>query len=284
MLDEKITQYSTNLDTNLEKEDSTDFENAFNNTFSTGEAINSSGQNDDDILERNRYERQPTTPKKVRSIFKIEKKEEEKKFLGRKRDKDKTNFDSNSKKIHDNTGSDNLLNKIQVHAINSIGDITNSILDYFHHIKEERFLYTSAEMKKKINKKEFKMIKEKKICEILASDISRKYSKVSKDHNKVLYNSFEEKSNIDPMCKVLIKFLDQDFLTFFKNVYHKKARNINLQNYGHDVLVPLSEKVQLCDDKLKTFKDEEYIKHYKKCINDYYFDGKLIEFQMEKQI
>ena len=78
--------------------------------------------------------------------------------------------------------------------------------------------------------------------------------------------------------------MDQNFLTFFKNVYHKKERSINLHNYGLVASVPLSEKVQLFEDKVKTFEDEEYIKHYKKCINDHYFDGKLIEYQMEKKI
>ena len=84
--------------------------------------------------------------------------------------------------------------------------------------------------------------------------------------------------------EVLINFLDQDFLTFFKTVYHKKIRSINLHINGRDELVPLSDKVQLYEDKIKKFEDEEYKKLYKKCINDNYFDGKLVEFEMEKQI
>ena len=276
----ELLQYTTNLNNDFVQESSTDFEIAYRNTFSNGETINTYEQNDD-YPDQTIYEIRQIIPRNT-NIFVIEKKDGNKN-LGRKRDKDKNSVNK-SQKLHDNTGSDNLLNKIQVHAINSIGDIANSILDFFNHKEEERFLNTSAQIKKKINKKEFKEIKEQKLYKILTIDISKKFRKIPKDHNETLYNNLKEKSKEDPIYEVLINFLDQDFLTFFKTVYHKKIRSINLHIKGRDELVPLSDKVQLYEDKIKKFEDEEYKKLYKKCINDYYFDGKLIEFQMEKKI
>ena len=280
MIKEKLSQYDSNSDNSSDQEASTDFEIAFNKTFSNSETINNNDQNDVN-LDKNRYEMIPTKSRPT-NIFVIEKKFGNKN-LGRKKDKDKIS-DGDSKNIHDNTSTDNLLNKIQVHAINSIGDVANSILDFINHKENERFLNTSAKIKKKINKKEFKEIKEQKLYKILTTDISKKFRKIPKDHNETLYNNLKEKSKEDPIYEVLINFLDQDFLTFFKTVYHKKIRSINLHIKGRDELVPLSDKVQLYDDKIKKFEDEEYKKLYKKCINDNYFDGKLVEFEMEKQI
>ena len=280
MIKEKLSQYDSNSGNSSDQEASTDFEIAFNKTFSNSETINNNDQNDVN-LDKNRYEMIPTKSRPT-NIFVIEKKFGNKN-LGRKKDKDKIS-DGDSKNIHDNTSTDNLLNKIQVHAINSIGDVANSILDFINHKEDERFLNTSAKIKKKINKKEFKEIKEQKLYKILTIDISKKFRKIPKDHNETLYNNLKEKSKEDPIYEVLINFLDQDFLTFFKTVYHKKIRSINLHIKGRDELVPLSDKVQLYEDKIKKFEDEEYKKLYKKCINDNYFDGKLVEFEMEKQI
>ena len=276
MTREKLSQ---NSDNSSYQEVSTDFEIAFNITFSNG-SINNNDQNDVNF-DNNRYEMNPTKQKR-KNIFLIEKKDGNKN-LGRKKDKDKI-IDSDSKNIHDNTSTDNLLNKIQVHAINSIGDVANSILDFFNHKEDERFLNTSAQIKKKINKKEFKEIKEQKLYKILTTDISKKFRKIPKDHNETLYNNLKLKSKEDPIYEVLINFLDQDFLTFFKTVYHKKTRSINLHIKGKGELVPLSEKVQLYEDKIKTFDDEEYKKLYKKCTNDNYFGGGLVEFRVKKQI
>ena len=280
MIIEKFSQYDSNSNNSTDQEFSTDFENAYKHNFSNSETINNNDQNDVN-LDKNRYEMIPTKSRPT-NIFVIEKKFGNKN-LGRKKDKDKIS-DGDSKNIHDNTSTDNLLNKIQVHAINSIGDVANSILDFIKHKEDERFLNTSAKIKKKINKKEFKEIKEQKLYKILTIDISKKFRKIPKDHNETLYNNLKEKSKEDPIYEVLINFLDQDFLTFFKTVYHKKIRSINLHINGRDELIPLSDKVQLYEDKIKKFEDEEYKKLYKKCINDNYFDGKLVEFEMEKQI
>ena len=274
-----MLRFDLNSDNSTDQEFST-FEDAYKYNFSNSETINNNDQNDVN-LDKNRYEMIPTKSRPT-NIFVIEKKFGNKN-LGRKKDKDKIS-DGDSKNIHDNTSTDNLLNKIQVHAINSIGDVANSILDFIKHKEDERFLNTSAKIKKKINKKEFKEIKEQKLYKILTIDISKKFRKIPKDHNETLYNNLKEKSKEDPIYEVLINFLDQDFLTFFKTVYHKKIRSINLHINGRDELVPLSDKVQLYEDKIKKFEDEEYKKLYKKCINDNYFDGKLVEFEMEKQI
>ena len=79
----------------------------------------------------------------------------------------------------------------------------------------------------------------------------------------------------NPIYDALIKLSNETYLYFFQNIYYKNERFINLHKYGIDVIIPLSNKVELCEDKIKD-EDEEYIKIYKKCINENYFNGKLM--------
>lgn len=251
---------------------------------------NSSYEDDSYLFIKTTTKDSSTEEDKFKKIFKtvkvIDKKIQDKKTnLGRKRYLDKKE-NNNSFKTHNRTSLDNILNKIQTHSINCINDCVNSILDFFKHKENERFLNNYAKIKKKISKKEFKEIKKKQLNEIITTDISGKYSKFPKDYNKILYNSLKEKAEKekDPNYQALINFLNENFLSFFQDVYYKNKRTINLHKYGLDALIPLSEKVELCEDKIKTFKnleDKEYKKNYRKCIKDSYFDGKLM-FHLEK--
>ena len=118
------------------------------------------------------------------------------------------------------------------------------------------------------------LIKKKKLCDILKLNISKKYRNHSFDYNKILYEKIEKMKN-NPIYDALIKLSNETYLYFFQNIYYKNERFINLHKYGIDVIIPLSNKVELCEDKIKD-EDEEYIKIYKKCINENYFNGKLM--------
>ena len=228
--------------------------------------------------------KESTKEKVEENIQNISKTEKEDKLLGKKRklgrkkniEKIKNN-NENIKKIHNDKVEDNMLNKIQIHSIKCIIEYFNSILDYIIYNDKERFLNIDSSFKKKINKKEREELKKKKLCDILKLNISKKYTKHSFEYNKNLYEKIE-KMKENPIYEALIKLSNENYLYFFQNIYYKNERNINLNKYGIDITIPLTNKVELCEDKIKSFKDkdEEYIKKYKKCINENYFNGKLM--------
>ena len=217
----------------------------------------------------------------IQNIVKTEKEDKllgKKRKLGRKKNIEKIkNNNENNKKIHNDKVEDNMLNKIQIHSIKCIIEYFNSILDYIIYNDKERFLNIDSSFKKKINKKEREELKKKKLCDILKLNISKKYTNHSFDYNKNLYEKIE-KMKENPIYEALIKLSNENYLYFFQNIYYKNERIINLNKYGIDITIPLTKKVELCEDKIKSFKDkdEEYIKKYKKCINENYFNGKLM--------
>ena len=217
----------------------------------------------------------------IQNIVKTEKEDKllgKKRKLGRKKNIEKIkNNNENIKKIHNDKVEDNMLNKIQIHSIKCIIEYFNSILDYIIYNDKERFLNIDSSFKKKINKKEREELKKKKLCDILKLNISKKYTNHSFDYNKNLYEKIE-KMKENPIYEALIKLSNENYLYFFQNIYYKNERIINLNKYGINITIPLTKKVELCEDKIKSFKDkdEEYIKKYKKCINENYFNGKLM--------
>ena len=224
--------------------------------------------------------------KKVPNIFSVTKDDTKiiKQFIGKKKGrkldaekKEMNKSEQNSEKIHDKNDKFNILNKLNVHSIKSLPKIINCFLDMLKYDKSKRFLYINSNFKKDVKKDSIESLKKKKLCDILTLNISTKYHRYSLDYNKNLYKEIKN----DPRCEVLINFLDENFLFFFQNVYYKNERIINLQKYGVDAFLTLSKKVELYKDKIQTFEDDkDYIKLYNKCINECYFDGKLI-FQLE---
>lgn len=200
---------------------------------------------------------------------------------GRKKNSEKKEMNKsqqNSEKIHDKNDKFNILNKLNVHSIKSLPQIVNCALDMLNFDESKRFLNIISTYKKDVKKSSIENLKKKKLCDILTLDISTKYHKYSLDHNKILYEELKK----DPRYEVIINFLDENFLFFFQNVYYKSERTINLQKYGVDTFLTLSNEVKLYKDKINTFKDDkDYIKLYNQCINECYFDSKLM-FQLEK--
>ena len=270
-----------NIEKNIESQNS--FEIAFKNCFNEELYKNEEPLNEDYSYQYIKT-KESTKEKVEENIQNIVKTEEEDKLLGKKRKLGRkkniekiVNKKENFKKIHNDEVEDNMLNKIQIHSINSIIECFNSILNYINYNNEERFLNINSSFKKKINKKEREELKKKKLCDILKLDISTKYRNHSFDYNKNLYEKIE-KMKENPIYDALIKLSNENYLYFFQNIYYKNERIINLNKYGIDVNIPLTNKVKLCEDKIKSFKDkgEKYIKKYKKCINENYFNGKLM--------
>ena len=226
----------------------------------------------------------PVKKGKININFSV-KKEEIKEYTGKKRgrklDKEKKVMEKTqqkSERIHDKKDKFNILNKLNVHSIKSLIDFVNCFLDMLKYDKTKRFLYINSSYKKDVKKKSIENLKKKKLCDILTLNISPKYQKFPINNNEIIYNIIKN----DQRCSMVINFLEESFLFFIQNVYYKSERTINLHKYGVDTFLTLSTKVKLYKDKIKTFEDDkEYIKLYNKCINECYFDGKLM-FQLEK--
>ena len=197
------------------------------------------------------------------------------KFIGKK-NKNQKGIENNkyfSKKFNNKYNQSNLLYKINADSINCIVNIANSFLGFNNHDKRERFKKINGYFKKNINKKELEKLKKRKLYEIICLPISPKCTNYGKDYNEQLYNKLKE----DPKNKILIRFLDETFLSFFRDIYYKSERNINLDKYGINDNLPLSEEVKLSINKINTFdaKGKAYKRAYNQCINENYFECKL---------
>ena len=234
--------------------------------------------------------------KKKKNPFNVEK-EVDNNFLGkktnfgRKKKLEEKEINENSsaktKKTHDKKELSNILNKVEVDCHNSIPEFLNSFLDFVGHDKKERFLKINPIYKKRVNKDFLDRKKNTKLYEIICLDISDDYTNYPLDHNKNLYENLKKIAKEKPIYQILLNFLDENYLFYFQNVYYKNERTINLQKYGIDAILPLSEKVGLFNDKFRSesFEDKElsYLNKVKESINLCYFDSKLILFKSEKQ-
>ena len=176
-----------NTEKNIEPQNS--FEIAFKNCFNEELYKNEEPLNEDYSYQYIKT-KESTKEKFEENIQNISEKED--KLLGKKRGRKKNiekieNNNENIEKIHNHESEDNMLNKIQIHSINSAIECFNSILDYIKYNNKERFLKIDPSFKKKINKKEREELKKKKLCDILKLDISTKYTNHSFDYNKNLY-------------------------------------------------------------------------------------------------
>ena len=147
--------------------------------------------------------------------------------------------DNNYIKIHDKHTVDNLLRKIQVHYLTFIVQFLNEILKFLNF--KQRFLGFTYKFKMNVNKKFFNSLKTKTIGDIIITQVSIKYKKVALNINKNVYE--QTKWN-----KILNKIYFENYLLFFRKVYFKSERIINLKEYGLNQKLILSEKAKMYKD------------------------------------
>lgn len=181
-----------------------------------------------------------------------------KKYIKRKRGKKKTKFFKN-KKTHKNDASDNLLRKIKVHFLSFIIDYLNFILEYFQY--KERLYQLDYSEKRKTNKKIVEEIKEMEIEKLINGTISRKYKTLNYKTNQEILENINKN-------EVLKGVLSENGLEFFKNIYFKSQKTINLKKYGLDKKIELSSKVKMFQDLLlnNEINDKSYRKKLDECI------------------
>ena len=147
-----------------------------------------------------------------------------------------------NKKCHDNNRTDNLLRKIQVHFISFIVSFINVIIKNLNY--NEKFLKLDYNYKKN-NKKDFvESLKKKTIREIICTNISDKYKHSSINTNTLLYEKIKNE-------KVIFNILEDNYLNLFRNIYYKSNKVINLNEYGLNKKIVLSNEVKMFKDLLK---------------------------------
>ena len=203
-------------------------------------------------------------------------------IIGKKRQKQRPNPNNPEKDNNENCETkkkkrrkfekDNVLMKIQCHYMTFIIKFINNILEYFNYDPKERFKDIKYSYKKNIQKSNFISLKGKKLYEIITNEVSKKIKEPNLLFNLNLY----EKLKSD---EIIRNILNENYLNLFKNVYHKSERSVDLRPYGIDVIIPLSETIEMYNDIEKI--DKDYINILNKYVNKIYFASNFI-FSIKK--
>ena len=131
--------------------------------------------------------------------------------------------------IHDKTGEDNILTKIQVHFMNFLVNLANDAIKVILKNKNLNFKNINYKYKKNIKKEDFENLKILPISEILQMPISNKYRNLSKnkDYNKEIYN---KAINLDK-SNWLKNFFEIKYIFLFKK-YYNNAKELNNLNFN----------------------------------------------------
>ena len=184
-----------------------------------------------------------------------------------------------TKKVHDNNSKDNLLRKVQNHYINFIINFFNEYLKEKN--IEKNFLILDYNFKKKVNQKFVNELEGKNLRDIIINNISVKYSKHKDDENKKNLEEIESKEIYKKEIIELNKLLSINYLQFFKKVYYKSNRIVDLKEFGITAIIKLGKKVETFDDLLEKnrSKGEEHVKNIHKCVLKNYFPGYLFYYE-----
>lgn len=162
-------------------------------------------------------------------------------------------------KIHEKTDIDNIITVAQISYINFIVDLLNDLLKQIG--IQNKFIRISHKVKKNVKISNFENLKTKKLSDILLLEISPKFRSYDKDHNKKLLESIQDMEEIKDI-------LNENYLTFFKEVYYKSERIICIN--GKNISL-FGKKLKMYKNKIAEFKDEEYVEIFDKYVTDKYF-------------
>ena len=174
------------------------------------------------------------------------------KFINIKRGR-KTNKSSNKQKeIHSKFYEDNILTKIQVHYITFIISFLNEILKDFNY--DLQLCDLPYKFKRNITKINQQNLKIKNLREIICNEISDKYKKHKKDVNNVIYDKIKGNEQLNKIFNIKYKL--------FYKVYFKGNKKINLEEFGINKEIELSENIKMFTDLIKESKNSKINKDY----------------------
>lgn len=162
-------------------------------------------------------------------------------------------------KHHDKFFSDNIIRKIQCHYLNFIVSFMNELLGILNY--KEKFLNLDYKFKSNVNKKTINNLKNSTIKDILCTKISCKYKMSEENHNMKIINLIKNND-------VINSILSENYLSFFKNIYYKSCRTINLSIYGLNQIITLSKNIKMYQDLINKnlINDENYKKRLNECV------------------
>ena len=159
---------------------------------------------------------------------------------------------NNNKKTHTASDDDNIHRKIQVHFISFLTNFINDVIKSL--IKSKKvplFKKIDYQLKKIVNQKYFKNLKSQKIADILQMRPSPKMKKHDNNVNKLIYDE------VCKLCPFMKDFLQQDFISLFKEYYYNKQKNFIVNG----VEIKLSDRTRNFTDLInKNYAYKEKIK------------------------
>ena len=227
-------------------------ENDLNDIYFTGKS-SSSEEKQSAIMEIK-------NPINTRNIFSIINEKETNNLTKKKRGRQIDRINSEGKKgqkIHNKYATDNLLRKIQVHYMSFILEVLNEVLKSLNY--KTLFLKLDYEFKKNVNNDFFESLKKKKLSDIINNNISAKYKNKDININRITYANLKDK-------EILKNLFDENYLTFFENVYYKSDKRFNLEKYGLEKEIIFSKNVKMYKDLLNSNKNNDA--NYKNYINN----------------
>jgi len=160
----------------------------------------------------------------------------------------------------------------QIGCINLINGCFNDLLKQKG--ERGRFKKIDASFKERVDFDYFNELNKKKLFEILILKPSRKYSKNSDEfYNLKLYEKIKNK----PIFKNL---LEENYLEFFRNIYYKSEKRINLKKYTddrRDEILILSDNIKTYKDKVEKFTDPEKRECYENITKKLYINKFIME-------
>ena len=193
------------------------------------------------------------TEKKREKNYKFDIEETIKKKRGRHTNKNEC------ERIHDRNSVDNIMRKIQAHYLSFIISFLNNILEILNY--EQKFLKLDYKFKRNVNKNFVESLKRKTLAEIVCNKISVKYKNKDVNSNKLIYDEIKEN-------EILKNILSENYVSFFKKIYYKSNKHINLEEYGLNKNIILSNNVKMFKDLLKNNEILNSNNEFKKRIND----------------
>lgn len=174
------------------------------------------------------------------------------------------------KNIHSIFSEDNVKKKIKVHCFSCIINFINEILEFYKY--KITFFDLDNKYKNDVKKKALESLKTKKLWEIINNKISIKFKRYDQNINSKAYDII--KNN-----EILKNILEEEYISFYENIYLKNLKTINLKKFGSEEEIILSQNVEMFGDLLEKNKKngENYIKRLEYVANNFFPVKKVVE-------
>ena len=171
----------------------------------------------------------------------------------------------NKRKEHIGSDFDNIQKMIQSHFFNYIINISNDAMRTISNSTKKKFKKIDYNIKKKVSEEFFELLKSYTLRDILNMDISSKYTKFNKEHNKKIINS------INNYSIWLDKFFNMNYLELFEFYYNKGKPGNKINFKGKDII--FSRKTKNFYNLIE--KNKNYKNHLINTVRNAYFNGNL---------